>query len=1198
MAQSTSAKWRFWIDRGGTFTDIVAQAPDGELIIEKLLSEDPANYADAAIEGIGRILKTDHGAPIPADQIDHVKMGTTVATNALLERKGAPVLFVTNRGFSDLLQIGDQSRPKLFELDIQKPTPIYEDTLEISGRVDVDGQEIEALDEAAARAEFAKAAQSGMTSCAIALINAWRWPQMEQRLSALAREAGFTNVSASHAVSGLIGLVPRASSTLVDAYLSPVLSAYVARVAAALPGVDLYFMKSSGDLTRAEAFRGKDAVLSGPAGGLIASAKTAKTAGEPNIITFDMGGTSTDVAFFDGSFERTDDAALAGVKLRSPIMSINTVAAGGGSVLSFDGEKFAVGPESAGADPGPMCYRRGGPLTVTDANLFLGRLDPSQFPKIFGPNRNETLDTTSVKAAFAALGAQARMAPEEVAQGFVDIAVANMARAIRQVTLEKGRDIDGFALNCFGGAGGQLACRVASELGVKRVLVHPLSGVLSAYGMGLADRGDIDQIMIEEPLHEASLVRATAMARELENAQRTRLIETGARPDALTSMHVLHLKYRGSDTTLALCFKDAAALEVEFHKAHLARFGFSRMDREIIVEKIAIETIEPGGDLTSPSEDRKKTQTEKIGDISFFADGHRADAHVFARDDLAADARICGPALIVDRTATIVVDADWEARVLKGGEVLLSLCREVPGDEVALAQGHKAAPVRLELFANMFMGLAEQMGSVLKNTAASVNMKERLDFSCAIFDRHGALIANAPHVPVHLGAMGQSVRHVLSVRGDELRPGDMIALNNPGAGGTHLPDITVIAPVHDMEGKELLFFVANRGHHADIGGIAPGSAPPFSKTLAQEGVVIDDFLLVRNGDLREADFRELLQACAFPARNPDENVADIAAQVAANNAGVRALHELVRRYGADTLNREMQAIVSYAEERVRKAIDVLSDGSFQLDLENGGKICVAVHVDHHQRRALIDFSGTSEQSWDNFNAPSAVARAAVLYVFRCLVGDDMPLNEGCLAPIDIRIPEGSLLAPDPDRAVVAGNTEISQAICNVLFGALGVRAGAQGTMNNLLLGDATRQYYETICGGAGAGPDFQGASAVHTDMTNTRITDPELMEFRYPFRVEAFSIRRGSGGAGVNRGGDGVVRKIRVCAPQTLSFVSSSRRSGPHGLSGGGMGAVGRQWVERPSGERVEFAGVDGLEVSAGDLIVIETPGGGAWGHG
>jgi len=1189
--------WQFWIDRGGTFTDIVARDPAGQLSTHKLLSENPERYRDAAIAGIKTILGIPLNAPIPDGMIEAVKMGTTVATNALLERKGDRTLLLVNHGFADALRIGNQARPRLFDLAITLPTMLYERVEEVGGRVGADGTTLEPLDEPAARAILAKARADGIAACAIVLIHAWKYPAHERRLADLAREAGFTQVSASHEVSPLLRLIPRGDTTVVDAYLSPILRRYVDQVAGELTGTRLYFMQSNGGLAEAHAFQGKDAILSGPAGGIVGAARTAGMAGLEQIIGFDMGGTSTDVALYAGAFERAFETAVAGVRMRAPMMAINTVAAGGGSILFYDGARMRVGPDSAGANPGPACYRRGGPLTVTDANVCVGKIQPAHFPPIFGPNADQPLDADVVAAKFADLAQQigGGRTPQQVAEGFLQIAVANMANAIKQVSVQKGHDVSRFALQCFGGAGGQHACLVADALGMETVFIHPYAGVLSAYGMGLADQTTMKEQAVEIPLGADTMPELEQLADTLA-AEATQALEAqGAAPEAVITARSLHLRYAGTEAALIVPLTTLETIFSEFTAAHRARFGFATPDRPIVVETVAAEATLPGTVAAEPTlPTRESGGPEVIDRVSIFTNGVALAAPVLERTSLLAGDRIAGPALVREANATTVIEPGWTADVTALDHMILRRTEQRPNQVPAGSE--KPDPVLLELFNNLFMNVAEQTGAVLQNTSMSVNIKERLDFSCAIFDADGALVANAPHVPVHLGAMGESVRTVLAHRRNTLKPGDVVALNNPFNGGTHLPDITVITPVFDQAGRDILFFVGSRGHHADIGGITPGSTPPMSRTLEEEGVVIDDFLLVDGGHFRETEFRALLSGAKYPARSPDVNVADIKAQVAANEKGVQELRRVVAQYGWTVVSAYMRHVMDNAEESVRRVIERLGSGRFDYRMDNGRHLRVAISVDNKTRSATVDFTGTGPQHEGNFNSPPAVTRAAVLYVFRCLVGDDIPLNDGCLKPLTLIIPPGTFLSPNPGAAVVAGNTEVSQATCNAIFGALGVIACSQATMNNFLFGDATRQYYETICGGTGAGPGFNGTSAIQTHMTNTRMTDPEVLELRYPVRQDLFAIRRGSGGTGQWTGGDGAVRRIRFLEPMTAVIVASRREVAPFGLAGGADGAPGRQWVERADGTRTALTGTDRAELAPGDAFVIETPGGGGYG--
>jgi 5-oxoprolinase (ATP-hydrolysing) len=1190
------AGWHFWIDRGGTFTDIVARDPAGAIHTAKLLSENPGRYQDAAIAGIRRFLRLPDDAVIPDGSIEMVKMGTTVATNALLERKGARTLLLVNRGFGDLLRIGNQARPRLFDLNILLPDMLYERVAEIAGRMAVDGAVLEALDEDGLRATLAAARADGIEAVAVALIHAWKFFEQEIRIGEIAREAGFAQVSLSHQASPLLRLVPRGDTTVGDAYLSPILRRYVAQVEAGLNGSKLYFMQSHGGLARGDSFSGKDAILSGPAGGIVGAARTAALTGFNKVIGFDMGGTSTDVALYDGGFERRFETEIAGVRIRAPMLAINTVAAGGGSLLAFDGARLRVGPASAGANPGPASYRRGGGLTVTDANVFLGKIQPKHFPKIFGPNGDEALDADVVRARFDDLATQiGGKTPEDVAEGCIRIAVANMAHAIRQISVQRGHNPADFVLACFGGAGGQHACLVADELGMETVMIHPLAGVLSAYGMGLADVSLVREQALETAFTQEAIAALEQKAAALAAEATAGLIAQDVALDAIRTNPVVHLRYAGTDTALPIPLSGSDEMVSAFEQAHQKLFGFVTPEKPLVAEMIAVEASAAGGVIEETEIlPRDEGEAAPIDMVRMFTGGAWHDTPVFERTDLRADDKIAGPALVRDANATTVIEPGWRAEISRRDHMILR--RVTPRENANAADAKQSDPVLLELFNNLFMAIAEQSGMVLRNTAQSVNIKERLDFSCAIFDAGGGLIANAPHVPVHLGAMGASVRHVIAQRGATLKPGDAVALNNPYAGGTHLPDITLISPVFDEAGTKIRFFVACRGHHADIGGLTPGSTPPFSKTLEEEGVVIDNFLILSAGEFQETAFREILAGARYPARTPAQNIADMKAQIAANATGVAALNDVIARYGWDVVSAYMGHVMDNAEAAIRRVIGTLSEGAFDYVMDDGKALKVAVWVDHKTNSATIDFTGTGPADERNFNAPPAVTNAAVLYAFRCLVGTDIPLNEGCLKPLTIIIPENTFLSPPPGSAVVAGNTEVSQAVTAALLGALGACASAQATMNNFLFGDATRQYYETICGGAGAGPDFDGCSAVHTHMTNTRITDPEVMELRYPVRVEEFSIRKNSGGGGARRGGDGVVRKIRFLAPMTATIVSSRRTVPPFGLNGGEPGATGRQYLVRADGTLEMLAGCAGENMQPGDMFLIETPGGGGFG--
>ncbi|MGQ0611334.1 MAG: hydantoinase B/oxoprolinase family protein [Paracoccaceae bacterium] len=1182
--------WEFWVDRGGTFTDVVARAPDGRLITHKLLSENPGRYADAAVQGIHEIMGTDSPAP---GSIAAVKMGTTVATNALLERKGEPVLLLITKGFGDLLQIGYQTRPRLFDLHIRRPDLLYSRVAEVPERLDAEGRVVRPLDLEAARAALMSAHAAGIRAVAVAFMHGYLNPEHERAVGDLARQIGFAQVSLSHQVSRLAKLVGRGDTTVVDAYLSPILRRYVDQVAGALDMgracERLLFMQSNGGLTDARLFHGKDAILSGPAGGIVGMVKTGLAAGHDRLIGFDMGGTSTDVSHFAGAYQRSFETEVAGVRMRAPMMDIHTVAAGGGSICQYRDGRFQVGPESAGADPGPAAYRRGGPLTVTDCNVMLGTLNPDHFPAVFGPGGNERLDIGAVRARFADLGAAVvaeggpALTPEEMARGFLRIAVDNMANAIKKISIQRGHDVTGYTLQCFGGAGGQHACLVADALGMRRVLIHPFAGVLSAFGMGLAEVRALREVQLDAPL--ADVLRAEgaleAIAQEARHEVRAQGL-SDVRTEALA-----HLRYAGSHQPLAVAFGPEAEMRAAFEAAHLARFGFVSPERAIWFEMLSCEAIGDAGALPVLSPPSAGTPLPAAM-VTWTPHGL---VPLWQRASLPAGWTASGPAIITEATGTNVVEPGWQARIDPMANLILERKDKA---RRAVAAGTAADPVMLEVMSNLFMSVADQMGATLALTSWSVNIKERFDFSCAIFDAAGDLVANAPHVPVHLGSMSAAIKTVMRLNPDA-RDGDAFMLNAPANGGTHLPDVTVVTPV--FLGGRALFWLGSRGHHADIGGRTPGSAPPDSTRLSEEGVVIDNVQLVRAGRLLEAEARAVLASGPYPCRNPDQNLADLKAQVAANETGKRELLAISAAYGTDVVTAYMAHVQDNAEESVRRVIDRLSDGQMDYPMDEGQVIRVRVSVDRQARGAVVDFTGTSPQHRGNYNAPLAVCRAVVLYVFRTLVGSDIPLNEGCLKPLRIIVPKGSMLNPGPDAAVIAGNTEVSQAACNALFGALGVIAGSQGTMNNFVWGNAQFQNYETIAGGTGAGPGFDGCAAVQSHMTNTRMTDPEILEMRFPVRLEEFAIRHGSGGAGRWRGGDGAVRRLRFLGPVKVTTLSSHRIVAPFGGQGGAPGALGRNWAERPDGSQHPLRGNDEIDLEAGAVFVIETPGGGGWGR-
>ena len=1196
-------RWQFWIDRGGTFTDVVGRRPDGSLITHKLLSENPEQYRDAAVAGIRHLLGLKAGEPITPTQVECVKMGTTVATNALLERKGEPTLLVTTQGFRDALRIAYQERPRIFDRHIVLPELLYGRVIEARERVGAKGEVVEALDEAHLRNELKAAFDAGLRSVAIVFMHGYRYTAHEQAAKRLAQEIGFPQISVSHEVSPLMKLVGRGDTTVVDAYLSPILRRYVEQVAGDMPGVKLFFMQSSGGLTDAHAFQGKDAILSGPAGGIVGMVRTAQLAkadlGGERVIGFDMGGTSTDVSHFAGEFERAFETQVAGVRMRAPMMSIHTVAAGGGSILSFDGARFRAGPESAGANPGPACYRRGGPLAVTDANVMLGKIQPAYFPKVFGPNANESLDRDAVVKGFTAMAAKierstgVKRAPEEVAEGFIDIAVGAMANAIKKISVARGYDVTRYALQCFGGAGGQHACRVADALGMTRVFAHPLAGVLSAYGMGLADQSVMRERSIELPL-DTALPEVNDQLEALAKETADELRRQGVSSAAVAVHRRVHLRYEGTDSALVVPFGSAAEIQAAFEAAYRQRFAFLMNERRLVVEAVSVEAVGAGDAPVEAVRSELAQGPATIADtVKLFSGGRWWDAALVVREQAHPGHTVDGPAIIAEKNATTIVEPGWRARVTALDHLVLE---RVQPRESRKAIGTTVDPVMLEVFNNLFMNIAEQMGLQLQNTAYSVNIKERLDFSCALFDAEGNLIANAPHMPVHLGSMSESIKTVINGNAARMQPGDVYALNDPYHGGTHLPDVTVVTPVFADDGRQVLFYVGSRGHHADIGGTTPGSMPPFSTRIEEEGVQIDNVKLVEAGQLREQEMVALLKSGQYPSRNPQQNIADLKAQIAANTKGVQELRKMVAQFGLEVVGAYMGHVQDNAEESVRRVITKLKDGEFTLPLDNGARIKVAIKVDAKAGSAVIDFTGTSEQLVNNFNAPRAVCMAAVLYVFRTLVNDDIPLNAGCLKPLQVIIPEGSMLNPRPPASVVAGNVETSTCITNALYGALGVMAAGQCTMNNFTFGNERYQYYETISGGSGAGPDFDGTSVVQTHMTNSRLTDPEVLEFRFPVRLDSYSIRAGSGGQGQHRGGEGGIRRVRFLEPMTASILSNGRHTGAFGMAGGEAGQVGVNRVERADGSAEKLDHIGSVEMQPGDVFVIETPGGGGYG--
>ncbi len=1221
MGQSASTAWDFWIDRGGTFTDVIARRPDGEIVAAKLLSENPEAWRDAAVAGIRRLIGVDANDEIPDNVVGNVKMGTTVATNALLERKGDRTLLLITRGFRDALEIGYQARPEIFAKKIIKPERLYERVVEADERVRADGTIEVPPDREAIRRDLTKAYQDGIRSVAIVFMHAWKFPEHEKLAAEVARDVGFPQVSVSHEVSPLIKLVGRGDTTVVDAYLSPILRRYVDQIAEDLgAGPQLMFMQSSGGLTAAELFQGKDAILSGPAGGVVSAVETARRAGFTRVIGFDMGGTSTDVSHYRGEYERAFETEVAGVRMRAPMMRIHTVAAGGGSILKYEQGRYQAGPQSAGADPGPTSYRRGGPLTVTDANLMVGKLLPERFPQIFGPNRDQPLDADAVKRAFLQLSQEIGdgRAPEKIADGFLEVAVANMANAIKKISVERGYDVSSYALNCFGGAGGQHACLVADALGMKTVLIHSYSGVLSAYGMGLADiRASRSRAVM---LAADPALDLTDVADDLAKAARAEMYDQGVSDEQMTLFVRAHLRYDGTDTPLPITIGEIAAnaplelasvdtMVADFQAAHKDQFGFVFEGKAIVVENVEVEAVGGGADIEEPELPLSNEPPIAVENTRFYSSGAWHDAVVFLRDAIKPGAFVDGPALIIEDHQTVVVEPGWRAELTALNHIVMTRVVALPR---RTAIGTQVDPVMLEVFNNLFMSIAEQMGVTLQNTAYSVNIKERLDFSCAVFDGDGRLVANAPHMPVHLGSMDRSVETIIRLNAGDIQPGDVFALNAPYNGGTHLPDVTVCTPVFGQEARSaegatgktknrIQFWVASRGHHADIGGTAPGSMTPRATTVEEEGVLIDNFRLVERGRFRESETIELLTNHRWPCRNVSQNLADLRAQVAANEKGVQELRKMIAEFGLEVVEAYMGHVQDNAAESVRRVIDALHESSFSVETDQGATIKVAITVDRDKREATVDFTGTSPEQKSNFNAPEPVTRAAVLYCFRVMVESAIPMNAGCLRPINIVIPDGSMLSPRYPAAVVAGNVETSQHVTDCLFGALGAMAAAQGSMNNLTFGNDRYQYYETICSGAPAGvfndgTGFDGADAVHTHMTNSRLTDPEILEFRFPVLLEDFHIREGSGGRGHWSAGSGTERTIRFLEEMDCAILSSHRKVRPHGLNGGEDGKLGATQVRRNDGTVETLEGCDQTVLQAGEAVIVTTPTGGGFG--
>ena len=1194
-------RWQFWVDRGGTFTDIVARHPSGRLLTHKLLSENPEQYQDAAVAGIKLLLGIAPDAPISPESVEAVKMGTTVATNALLERKGEPTALLITKGFGDALRIAYQNRPRLFDRQIILPEQLYEKVVEVDERIDAHGAVVTALDPGQVRRDLQALHAEGFRTLAIVLMHGYRFMEHEAAIEALAADIGFTQISVSHKVSPLMKLVSRGDTTVVDAYLSPILRRYVDQVAAQMEGVRLLFMQSNGGLTDAHRFQGKDSILSGPAGGIVGMARTARAAGFDKIIGFDMGGTSTDVSHYAGEFERTFETQVAGVRMRAPMMSIHTVAAGGGSILHFDGSRYRVGPDSAGANPGPTSYRRGGALAITDCNVMLGKIQPKYFPRVFGPGADQPLDRDAVVARFSAMADDIfkatgnRRSPEEVAEGFIEIAVGNMANAIKFISVQRGHDVTEYTLSTFGGAGGQHACLVADALGMTRVFAHPLAGVLSAYGMGLADQTAMREQAMEITLSEEAPGILRTSLKGLADHASGDLLAQGVEQAHIKVIERVHLRYDGSDSVIVVQNDSTAAMTAQFETQYRNRYSFLMKDKALIVEAISVEAIgiAADGNETLEQLDTRPGPLMPADHVRLFAAGRWHETPLYLREAIRPGDCIPGPAIIAEKNATNVVEPGWSAEVTRLNHLVLT---RVEARVQRKAIGTTADPVMLEVFNNLFMSIAEQMGLRLQNTAVSVNIKERLDFSCALFDRSGSLIANAPHIPVHLGSMGDSIKTVIDENAGTMQPGDVFMLNDPYHGGTHLPDITVITPAFDRDGKQILFYVGSRGHHADIGGITPGSMPADSTVVEEEGVLINNFQLVRGGEFLEQETVALLSSGRYPARNIAQNIADLQAQVAANQKGVDELLKMVDHFSLEVVQAYMQHVQDNAEEAVRRVITALKDSQYEYRLDNGAVIKVAIRVDQTTRSADINFTGSSPQLSNNFNAPSAICMAAVLYVFRSLIDDDIPLNAGCLKPLNVIIPPGSMLNPHYPAAVVSGNVETSSCITNALYGALGVLASAPGTMNNFTFGNDRYQYYETISGGSGAGCGFNGTDVVQTHMTNSRMTDPEILEWRFPVRVERHAIHHGSGGRGQWHGGSGAIRAVRFLETMTASILSNNRIVPPFGMAGGEAGRCGHNYVLRADGRREDLSFVATTPMAPGDVFVVETPGGGGYG--
>ncbi len=1227
MDREHCGRWRFAVDRGGTFTDIVGIAPGGALHTGKLLSVSDT-YEDAGVEGIRRMLNIAPGERLDASVIDVLRIGTTVATNALLERKGEPTALCTTAGFEDLLAIGNGARPELFNLKVEKPPPLYSLVEGVRETVDARGRVIAPLDIGGAEKTLERIRKSGFDNLAIVLKHSWKNPAHEQLLGRIALEkAGFRHVILSHEVMPLLNFLKRGQTTMIEAYLGPVLFAYAQTLKRLVGEVAIEFMQSSGGLVDANLLKAKDTILSGPAGGVIGFSSIAKRLEIPQSIGFDMGGTSTDVSRYDGAYNHVFESSIDGVPFHTDMLDVETVASGGGSILTFDGERLRTGPESAGSDPGPACYGLGGPLTVTDANMLLGRIVPEFMPRTFGKTRDRMPDIEAARKLFTALTERIERetgisySPPELAAGFLRVANETMCRAMKKISVARGYDIRRHALVSFGGAASQHACDIANLLDIGTVVVPLHSSVLSAYGIAVADRTERTVRAVMRPL-TADLPRTLLGAAKTSALPVIHTLRSASGTEPLTTVS-LDMRPRGADTWLpipcasgtgdTIVFKSAGEIRRAFEREYLARFGFRPDDPAPEVVNMRTETriatsLAPDEfDRDTPT--RQVRKSEAVFSRPVWIDSGFEQVPVFDRTRLSPGDCIDGPAMIADDQLTLLVQKGFAARV-DGREAVVLENKNGPTE----AGAHEAEafagpdPVMLEVCNNLFMNVAEQMGHTLSNTAHSVNMKERHDFSCALFDGKGNLVSNAPHIPVHLGAMEATVRHIIDENRSGMREGDMYLANDPHRGGSHLPDMTIVTPFFS-DGGPPAFFLANRGHHADIGGIRPGSMPPSSRSIEDEGVVIGNFLLVRGGRLREREVRRLLSSGPYPARNIEERLSDLKAQVAANNRGVTELQRIMARYGRDVVERYMRYIQDNARRAMQRALGNIAGESgffhsgFEDRMDNGAKIAVSITVRTEQGkkpRALIDFTGTSPEDPGNINAPQAVTRAAVLYVLRGLIEEDIPLNAGCLEPVEILVPGGSLLNPSNRAAVAVGNVETSQRIVDVLLGALGKAAASQGTMNNLLFGrpdDSGGQYYETIPGGSGALEGHCGASGVQVHMTNTRITDPEVLEERFPeVAVTGFSLRRCSGGAGRWRGGDGVRRALLFNTPMQVTVISERRKASPFGLDGGKPGMRGVNRLIAEDGREIRLEGRVDRIVEPGETIVIETPGGGGYG--